>query len=121
MFLLKKDEWKEVWSVARIIILVILGFGFVTGFMVGAFESGKKDSCTYDSLISRLNIGYVSACELWRPRWEEPKKCVMKTVIAMNPTYKDSTYYAIVFDDGSTATEVIPADMLNKKLMRCDK
>ena len=117
MILLKREEWKQVWSVARIVLVVLLGSAFLIGFGVGAINSEK---CEYTNLASRMNLGYVAGCEMYRHRWAQEKKCVNKTIVSMEKKANYYNMYMIVYEDGTTADAEIPSNMLGKQMRVCE-
>ena len=42
---------------------------FITSFLFGIACQSENKNCTYDSILSRINVGYILGCELSRPRW----------------------------------------------------
>lgn len=44
------------------------GLAFLWGMM-----SGAHGYCTYDSILSRVNISYIAGCESTKPRFKETK------------------------------------------------
>jgi hypothetical protein len=59
------------WNKIKMPLLIILGVSSV----IGAFSAeivllSNNGKCTYPSLVSRLNPGYIITCELFRPRWK---------------------------------------------------
>lgn len=58
---MNKLEW-------LMVLMVWSGFSFFCGVLDMHRQDGKV-GCTYDSLGSRINIGYIVGCELSRPRF----------------------------------------------------
>lgn len=118
MIFLTKEEFKQVWSVARIVITVILCVTFGIGFLVGTFNANDKSYCTYDSVATRMNIGYVIGCEIYRPRWAKP--CGTKKIFSIThqPNYRDS-YNVVTFEDGTTKVMEIDPKMAGKEIKDC--
>ena len=50
-------------------ITILMGGGLLIGLMLGAM-SHKHETCQYNSIFSRVNVGYILGCELTRPRFE---------------------------------------------------
>jgi hypothetical protein len=118
MIFLSKEEWKEFWEVARYFVFGILMCGFAVSFIMGAHDGFYQVGCQYNSVASRLNVGYVGACELWKPRFKDKKPCETKTVVSISN--KVGLEKLVLFDDGSTAVREVPTDMVGKKLKVCE-
>jgi hypothetical protein len=121
MFLLKKEELKEAWSVVRIVLALILGCWLIVSCVAGAV-SGAAGACEYNSVASRMNFGYVLTCELWKPRWKISKEenCRQKTIVSAKLINYMENISLVVFDDGTSKNVSIPDDMIGKKIQVCN-
>jgi len=45
----------------------------ISSFAFGLMDVHVKEGCTYQSIVSRINIPYIIGCEFGRPRWGEIK------------------------------------------------
>jgi hypothetical protein len=54
----------------NLILTIVLCF--VVFNLVGVWIGAKNGFwvCTYSSILSRVNVGYILGCELTKPRWE---------------------------------------------------
>jgi hypothetical protein len=115
--MLSKQEIKQGLVIAA---LVLLGTGALTGFLDMATD--KEDACEYKSLASRINLGYVAMCELWRPRFEKEKVCSLKTVKSLavqNDHYKNG-YRLAYFEDGTSQMVWTTDKTIGMKIQVCE-
>jgi hypothetical protein len=110
-----REEFKEFWSVARFFLLAGASMVFIFGFMIGSMDSAD---CNYPSIVSRINLGYVAGCELWRPRWKNP--CPTKKVFSVtHPKNFSDSYNLVTFDDGTTKSMEIDLNFKDKSMEVC--
>ena len=111
---------KEVKQGLLIATLVLLGTGALAGFLDTITD--KEDACEYKSLASRINLGYVAMCELWRPRFERSKVCttkVVKSLAVQNDHYKNG-YRLAYFEDGTSQMIWTTDKTIGMKIQVCE-
>lgn len=120
MIFFSKQDFMEFWDMCgRALFLGGVSALFGVGFLIGAMQPENKQMCTYDSLASRLNLGYVLGCELWRPRWAKP--CDLKKVIGANhPENYSKSYHIVTFEDGLVKTMEFDPAMIGKSIRVCE-
>jgi len=51
--------------------LICYSIANMIGLAFGIMNESDKERCTYDSLASRMTVGYVAGCELGKPRFKQ--------------------------------------------------
>jgi len=57
--------------------IILIGYGLICfpglfwGIMDAETMSSRDGKCTYESLLSRTNLGYLVGCELAKPRFKK--------------------------------------------------
>lgn len=88
---------KHLHQVVGIVVFVIGAISFI----VGAHES---NNCSYDSIASRINLGYIIGCELFEPRFRGEPICsdkIIKAIATQNDYYRNG-YRTVYFEDGTS-------------------